>query len=638
MCDESPTIIAGLAPVSPEHVETRLWHFKTSRLLAFNITRLPDFIAISHVWAEQFFLDHVPPSNDCDGMRLVRAVLDSPSYEALNNIEYLWVDCWCIMQDNETDKNNQIPHMGRIYASAVATIIPTRETFHWSQNDWDEIVHIIKEEANQANIDYMSIFDALKTARQQLKLSDVTGYHLRQVPSLFNEIARLPWSQRIWTALEYVKSAHPIWVDDNQNTLDLTAQDMHCAFFTFLEWTERLGTRFLDEVAADRQIDATVFNNFRQLVQTKVTALESPSFMAQAISRASSKPQDVVYGLMTGTGVTVSPRSGETAVEAWDRWWLAATLQLGLPILFSGVICRDEGKGPQLLTSANEQRKCMKVVFNERCETLSTYPYLRCFPPRKFQYRNGSLIGEGQVAGKVTVLVHLKFGDNGFDLRHLHASLLGRFKAAFALCMIFGNKGTGHQTNCYDLARLLSSTSSLDNDTIPESTRTFRQHFLDALRGWKAYQLPHELYLCEITNSLTQTACLLRTGDEPPVGSLLALDFDVTLLNNSDMKYLLVVRGSTVGTSQVFHKVGLTSRVWFPVDHSSDQLRAIGGHRNDPGSRNFKIGGQDCESCKHPETIYSQEPYWEELRLRGSKDNVDRIKSWKRGSLATGWL
>ena len=85
----------------------------------------------------------------------------------------------------------------------------------------------------------------------------------------------------------------------------------------------------------------------------------------------------------------------------------------------------------------------------------------------------------------------------------------------------------------------------------------------------------------------------------------------------------MIVRGPEVSTSQSVHKVGLTNAVWFPPGPSSDQLQAIGGHRNDSGVHDLKLGGQDCESCRHPETIYNQEQYWEELRLGGSEDDAE---------------
>ena len=79
-------------------------------LQRFDIGSSPPYIAISHTWAERLF-DDIPGFDSSLGGRAIRKAL-SEKFSAVN---HCWVDNFCILQDNENDKFEQIPLMGNIY-------------------------------------------------------------------------------------------------------------------------------------------------------------------------------------------------------------------------------------------------------------------------------------------------------------------------------------------------------------------------------------------------------------------------------------------------------------------------------------------------------------------------------------------
>ncbi|KAG8533484.1 uncharacterized protein KY384_002267 [Bacidia gigantensis] len=58
-----------------------------------------------------------------------RTIRDAIGFVSCLGIKYLWVDCLCIVQDDEDSKHSQIQNMGNIYAQASVTVI--------AANGWD---------------------------------------------------------------------------------------------------------------------------------------------------------------------------------------------------------------------------------------------------------------------------------------------------------------------------------------------------------------------------------------------------------------------------------------------------------------------------------------------------------------------
>ena len=148
----------------------RLWSVSTQRLEQVN----QPYVAVSYVWFE--YSDE-----------MLRQALTKTAAQI--GIEYFWVDRWCITQDAEVEKVEEIAMMGDYYADAAATLILV-----------DAIDRKIRGKVE-------SYYKAL------------SRHQLDDLLALADEIARSGWAKRVWTFQEGWIGRNPIirtkhqWID-----------------------------------------------------------------------------------------------------------------------------------------------------------------------------------------------------------------------------------------------------------------------------------------------------------------------------------------------------------------------------------------------------------------------------------------
>jgi hypothetical protein len=85
-----------------------------------------DYIAVSYVWGKPEFSQNLEIRCDGDTSYLrITPNIDTllRRFRASNKPRYLWIDAICLDQENETEKAQQIPLMGRIYEEAKSIFI-----------------------------------------------------------------------------------------------------------------------------------------------------------------------------------------------------------------------------------------------------------------------------------------------------------------------------------------------------------------------------------------------------------------------------------------------------------------------------------------------------------------------------------
>lgn len=127
-------------------------------------------------------------------------------YEALLRLRdhdlggFLWIDALCINQDNNSEKEEQIGLMARIYGSASSTIVWLGETFHGSHRAIEAIR--LAGRANpgfSSSKDYRRLFTDLDRNNKFVKFeSENRG----AVCALLDR----PWFRRIWVRNTCVRS------------------------------------------------------------------------------------------------------------------------------------------------------------------------------------------------------------------------------------------------------------------------------------------------------------------------------------------------------------------------------------------------------------------------------------------------
>ena len=179
-------------------VLTKLLNVRTFELEQYDLESMPPYVAVSHVWADNLY----PPewansitAAQTQGMKMLTSTL---KHENLQNVNHCWVDTWCIDQNDEADKEIQIPRMNTVYRNAQAMAITVKHIFSFSQQDWNEVMDRFKDDLHWFDFGWGMGSDTLGDhARLQ---EFVTKPDALRAMGYVLEVAGLHWNTRIWTA------------------------------------------------------------------------------------------------------------------------------------------------------------------------------------------------------------------------------------------------------------------------------------------------------------------------------------------------------------------------------------------------------------------------------------------------------
>lgn len=136
--------------------------------------------------------------------KLARTVADVIEFADRLDERYLWVDALCIVQDDESDKQEHLSHMGSIYANAYATIV------------------VINGASDRGLCGIQDITPSMD--RQRLG-GPYTPYYVRRPDSLVSAVRRhmdvmqrSVWNKRAWTFQEQIFSRRLIIINDSEIT------------------------------------------------------------------------------------------------------------------------------------------------------------------------------------------------------------------------------------------------------------------------------------------------------------------------------------------------------------------------------------------------------------------------------------
>jgi hypothetical protein len=283
--------------MQPKPKFIRLVHRGTGNLGEFNFEATPKYLAISHAWREQLFPSRQP------------SFLESPGATILAHvgadIEYCWVDTWCIDQDDPDDKARHIPYMGSIYGEAEVVVVVLGKRLKTTQQELDKItkslgwmMHAFDEE------DWDSV-------RQERRKEDVME-SISQVLGLIENLATSEWASRIWTLQEYILSRSVVWIGQDQ--IPLTINDS--IFFKVTD-SEEMFLRDGRRLGEHRKI----FGRINGMASSRQRLNDVTRVMEMAALRSCAIPEDAVYGLMAASEVVIRTAYGEGKEAAWTRWW-----------------------------------------------------------------------------------------------------------------------------------------------------------------------------------------------------------------------------------------------------------------------------------------------------------------------------
>ncbi|MCJ1461607.1 serine/threonine protein kinase [Pseudocyphellaria aurata] len=192
------------------------------------------YVALSYVWggAQQLQLQRYNKAElmSRNGLDLYRQAISQTILDAMTVVQgidqrYLWVDCLCILQDDDDpEKLEQIKNMDQIYGSAILTIVAA--------------------DATNANVGLEGVREGSRSV-MQLAEELRQGFHIMAPTAVPQQLDKSPWNMRAWTMQERLLSrrlliftqGQVIWYCRGRVMFeDMTAEDKGGGAYAPLKW------------------------------------------------------------------------------------------------------------------------------------------------------------------------------------------------------------------------------------------------------------------------------------------------------------------------------------------------------------------------------------------------------------------
>jgi hypothetical protein len=600
----------------------RLFNTQNSTLEAFEPGKTPPYLAISHVWSDQFFPPDTPILSSPGGNAILKVI--SARFPTLH---HCWVDNFCILQDSDSDKAKQIPLMGSIYHEAEAVVIVLKCNLGFNQDDIDAAtqslapaVEIWRDEdwPPEGNYSYWEKEDG-----RQLLVNAMKG------------LARLScssWATRIWTLQEYILASNVLWIGSDLNPIsipDIFFQAIP-GLCEQLEIQECIGRTPGSEFTL-------LHTHFSGIASLRLGHAEKTRIMELSGCRKATVPVDEVYGVMAASGVEIEPVVGETRECAWDRWCEAAVLSGHL----RWVMLPSTPISDYQTTSFN----CVIPPFSGRHD-LSYRSFLDGVPPLgPTSVKDGTFTVTGRHIGSCQVLRRLGCTHRWNSGIYYHQNITfclfskGRWALAMQLARAFG-AGRYNEKELAALAQVMVNNHAraqlcVDRGTEENFWLKFTSNYQDVVWDdfgeFQARCIINAIndrvgYLAKIKprglNVEILTVVILDRDEKNRERKLEILDIGAVTKDQRGVFMLVEVPGTegrgllssntSIPPDLVLHKAGTT----FPV---SDDYNPFW---KEMSLQSFRIGGSSCEICKS----IKQEPttsHFSKFSNRGGiKDDV----------------
>jgi ankyrin repeat protein len=170
------------------------------------------YVALSYVWGDERYPS---PKKDEIVQFLPQTVEDSVAATIRLGYRYLWVDMYCILQDDATDLHNQLRQMDRIYRGAQVTIIAA------------------------AGDNATFGLPGVSSPRRQQAYVNFNGIPLTTIPSdPWSEVKHSKWNSRGWTYQESLFSRRRIFFTKSQVIFNCCSEWNCESIFRPLQHTE----------------------------------------------------------------------------------------------------------------------------------------------------------------------------------------------------------------------------------------------------------------------------------------------------------------------------------------------------------------------------------------------------------------
>ena len=148
------------------------------------------YVALSYVWGKatktvtlKSNVDQFSQSNGLFKAELPKTISDALEVTKLLGFRYLWVDAFCIIQDDDELKNIMIQSMDSVYGNAVITLVAAT--------------------GGHANAGLSGWHRASRKSPEEDVETIQTGFQIGLLPFFENELEDAPYSGRGWTYVKF---------------------------------------------------------------------------------------------------------------------------------------------------------------------------------------------------------------------------------------------------------------------------------------------------------------------------------------------------------------------------------------------------------------------------------------------------
>jgi hypothetical protein len=600
----------------------RLFNTQNSTLEAFELGKTPPYLAISHAWSDQFFPPGIPILSSPGGNAILKVI--SARFPTLH---HCWVDNFCILQDSDSDKAEQIPLMGSIYHEAEAVIIALKCKLGFNQDDIDA--------ATQSLAPALEMWRGEGWAEEENSSYWARGDGRQLLVNAMKGLARLTcssWATRIWTLQEYVLASNVLWIGSDLNPVsipDIFFQAIPglCDQLEIEECIFRTpGTEFV-----------ILHTHFSGMANSRLGDIERTRIMELLGNRKATVPVDEVYGIMAASGVEIKPVQGETRERAWERWCEAAVLSGHLRWLMLPPAPISDHQAASF--------NCAIPSFSRR-HGLSSCSLLDAVPPLgPTSVKNGTFTATGRHIGSCQVLRRLGSthrSKSGIYHRGITFCLFskGRWALAIQLARAFG-AGRYNEKQLVAVAQVMVNNHARAQLCVDRGMEAnFKEKFTSNYQYvvWGDFmQLQARCIMDSINDGAGYLARIKPTRPNFELLAVVVLDRDEK--NRERRLEILDFEAVTGDQRRVFMLVEvpdiegrglLSSNTSIPPDltlHKAGTALPVSGDYdglwNEMSLQRFSIGGSSCEICKSIKQRPTTLPPLNILTNReGSKDEV----------------
>jgi hypothetical protein len=554
------------------------------------------------------------------------------------DILHCWVDTICIDQDNEKDKERQIPLMGEIYGKAHAVIIITTSEYKMSQEFLDKLTEGLQE--------------AICIATEQTLTQDMTAYWHRgkgrqkiiDAMDCLEVFTRTKWADRIWTLQEYILARNIVWIGSDNTPLQIDdilfmALPELC---DFLSINEAIGGKY-----------AKIYAFYQGMVTLRRKMIDPTRVMELLGNRVASFPDDEIYGAMAASGVVIQPGVVSGQENVWRMWWEEAVRQghhrwIFLPPVVGGQTGAPFSSGNCAMPSFSARHKASQQSGIDTIRvTTGTVNVVE-----------GGVTLSGGWAGSCKIIQRLGMvHEKPEGILHRNVTLIlfakGSWQLAIRVAAAFGG-GRYTWKQILAIAQILKSNYTRAITAIQKGTEedlrlgkltkyqmVVWHDFMELIMGQMLPMNDGVAYLAELTNETKTTDVIVVSDDTQPKNGLHALDFGVQ--NASQRTAFIIVAAikahdssksatSNSSNENPLHKIGMSLPMM--VVKNASKARAYRCHTIASELTTFTIGGRSCRLCQRSTgdngvliisaSVENTSPRRHFLRRRATKKRVTR--------------